>query len=753
MTARGRNRDRLYELLPALYRIADADQADELERAERLKTEPRLDQDFLQLKALLQLVTDQADALRGDTQRLWDDFFIETAQSWVVPYIGELVGNNPLHPLDLTAEALTAQKLFTDLAGPDRRPSGAIPTRADVAKTIYYRRRKGTPAMLEELAHDVTGWDAHVVEFFTLLDWNQHLEHVSLSRHGCPDLRAVDVGDRVCGPWDTTAHTVDVRQINEWDGWYNIPNVGFFLWRLNAYPLTKVKPRAIGGGTSLRCTFSPLGQNVPLFCSGERESGPSQLATEFSVETPIRAAAFFEDLKHIVGGTPKITTYYDPSSEGSLVIFADGNAVGADEVICANLESWSATTAAPAGKFLIDVTRGRLIVPAERSGAKIRVSYHYGFSAAMGGGEYDRAKWLVRSEDQPIVVTGGGAALATAIAGRGQHNLIEIDDDETYELGNPIQLAAGETLTIQAKNKRRPHVHLADGLVAVRGAKGATLTLGGILVEGGLEITEDLAKLRLLHTTLVPGRSVEQETATNSGPSLVVRAKSGTTIINTGLEVQIAFSIVGSLVIPSQIAKLTILDSIVDGVLKEGDEPGVAIADEAQTSGPPAQIERSSIFGSSRFLKLELASETIFTGPVNVDQHEQGCLRFCYVPPLSQTPQRYRCQPTLEIQLEKDQRKAAAKKSGTTPPVDWETVLQADVEDWLVPSFESLRYGDPDFAQLRRTCPSQVRTGSEDGSEMGAFCVLKQPQRESNLRIRLEEYLPVGLEAGIVYVT
>ena len=44
--------------------------------------------------------------------------------------------------------------------------------------------------------------------------------------------------------------------------------------------------------------------------------------------------------------------------------------------------------------------------------------------------------------------------------------------------------------------------------------------------------------------------------------------------------------------------------------------------------------------------------------------------------------------------------------------------------------------------------PRQIRAGAEDGSEMGAFSMLKQPQRESNLAIRLDEYLPVGLEAG-----
>jgi hypothetical protein len=48
--------------------------------------------------------------------------------------------------------------------------------------------------------------------------------------------------------------------------------------------------------------------------------------------------------------------------------------------------------------------------------------------------------------------------------------------------------------------------------------------------------------------------------------------------------------------------------------------------------------------------------------------------------------------------------------------------------------------------------PVQIRTGAEDGSEMGVFCHLKQPQREANLRDALNEYLRSGLEAGILYV-
>jgi hypothetical protein len=36
---------------------------------------------------------------------------------------------------------------------------------------------------------------------------------------------------------------------------------------------------------------------------------------------------------------------------------------------------------------------------------------------------------------------------------------------------------------------------------------------------------------------------------------------------------------------------------------------------------------------------------------------------------------------------------------------------------------------------------------------MGAFNELMQPQRETDLRVRLDEYLRFGLEAGIFYAT
>ena len=112
-------RSELYELLPAIYRIRDA------ERGEPLKT-------------LLSVIADQVGVLEEDLAQLYDDQFIETCAPWVVPYIGDLIGYRTLHNV--------VPKIGNQ--------------RAEVAHTIAFRRRKGTAAMLEQLARDVTGWNA-----------------------------------------------------------------------------------------------------------------------------------------------------------------------------------------------------------------------------------------------------------------------------------------------------------------------------------------------------------------------------------------------------------------------------------------------------------------------------------------------------------------------------------------------------------------------------------------------------------------
>ena len=72
------DREKLYNLLPAIYRIRDE---------ERGKP----------LQALLSVIADEIAVLEEDLAQLYDDQFIETCAEWVVPYIGDLVGDRTPH--------------------------------------------------------------------------------------------------------------------------------------------------------------------------------------------------------------------------------------------------------------------------------------------------------------------------------------------------------------------------------------------------------------------------------------------------------------------------------------------------------------------------------------------------------------------------------------------------------------------------------------------------------------------------------
>ena len=128
--------DRLYDLLPVVYRMRDAEQG-------------------WPLRDFLRVLASQADVLEQDIARLYDNWFIETCDDWVVPYIGDLLGYS------LLPEAATL--------GEDGRRDASLgrvlAPRADVANTIDARRRKGTLSLLEELSRDAAGWPARAVEF------------------------------------------------------------------------------------------------------------------------------------------------------------------------------------------------------------------------------------------------------------------------------------------------------------------------------------------------------------------------------------------------------------------------------------------------------------------------------------------------------------------------------------------------------------------------------------------------------------
>lgn len=744
-------RDRLYDLLPAFIRERDQRSGEGL-------------------RGLLDIVDTQADVIEEDIKQLQEDAFIETCEPWVVAYIGDLVGTTPLFDESRVKDGDTAVELFRDLAGaadrrikalhgraerslPGRglRPSVAVRSRADVAKTIYFRRRKGTLPMLEELARDVTGWPAHAVEYFELLGWMQWVRnHLRFHSLRTPDIRSVERMDRLNGAFDEISHTVDVRPISQDEGWYNIRNIGFHLWRLNAYVLEHTEARRLGAAGDFRYFFSPPGNSAPLFSRARREGDEAGLATELHVPQPIRPARFFEGIGDFYGSVPNVS---------SITVFVDGVEIPTAQVICRSLSNWPQPAT---DRVAIDVVRGRIslgpvLVPANL----VEVSYHYGFPADLGGGPYRRRAWLMRPNFLPnvhliSVGPGGHSTIAAALnewqVGGQRDAIIRILDNRTY--AEPIAInvagATGNTLAIEAADGRRPHLRLTGPLQISSNRPDYAVTLAGLLIEGRIVIDGSLHRLRLLHSTLVPGVSIAESDPPVPPPpvepsiSAVASLATGE-VANTELAVQIAFSITGPIRVPEHAEGIVALDSIIDGVGIDA----IAGPDIAGAPGPALRSERVTIRGPTLVRQIDLATETIFDGDVEAQRTQTGCVRFSYVPPLSRTPRRYRCQPDL---ADRKAIEAEEARIGPLTPAQKQAVRDL-VHLRVKPEYTAEAYGQPAYLQLSLRQPKEIAKGAADGSEMGAYCHLKQPQREANLRVQLKEYLPFGLEYGLIYVT
>lgn len=134
--------------------------------------------------------------------------------------------------------------------------------------------------------------------------------------------------------------------------------------------------------------------------------------------------------------------------------------------------------------------------------------------------------------------------------------------------------------------------------------------------------------------------------------------------------------------------------------------------------------------------------------PVHARRKQEGCMRFSFVPQGSVTPRRYRCEPQLTIDQSVRAREAA---SGVPISAAERAQITARIARWLVPSFTALSASHPAYCQLRLAAPGEIRAGASEEKEMGAYHHLLQPQRATNLAIRLEEYLRFGLEAGVFY--
>lgn len=815
--------DRLYNLLPAIYRIRDADTG-------------------WQLQAFLRVITEQVDVVETDIAQLYQNWFIETCQDWIVPYIGDLVGYQQVHQAGEPGDVTTQEGL--------ERNDILIPRR-DVANTLHNRRRRGTLAMLEQLARDVANWPyAHAVEFYKYLGVTQNSNFGRADRGHLIDVRDSATLYTMGSPFASEAHTVDIRRLlsQHAPGRYNIPSVGLFIWQLKVYPVTRTHAYHDREGDANHFTFSALGNDIPLYTQPAPRrmvNGQPQAVDELNFPQPISLRSFEKQLTDYYGdiqagksleiwevkaehgrheqeephehreqhelreheerreqreqrGHSEHHAHYTVESEHHEQPVTAGQQPSAQlpvqtppqpqprvietsRIVAADLSGWKYTPRP--GFVAVDTQLGRIAFPRKPRSEipqEVFVSYYYAFSTDMGGGAYKRKMvqpvnvqlFVVEKDAPPLpspidvldpnkrplfpTIKDALAAWKQWKTENGQspqpaqeHGLIEIRDDGFYSEQFTIDFEENEYLTIRAANRKRPILRVLepeedddpDALV-ITGEYGSRFTLDGLQITGcPLRFEGTIDTVRIRHCTLIPGLGIDCDCNPlhPEKPSIFIN--------QTGTKVTIEQSIVGSLeVYQDEIHEEPLHIDISDSILDATSEKLNALsASDDLIAYAILNITRSTVLGRVLVHAIDTAENSIFQGMVTVARRQRGCMRFCSIVPGSRTPRRYHCQPDLV-----DQAVDLRLKGQPTQVRDEAKLLE---RDRVRARFNSVRYGQATYCQLSSLCALEIRRGADDEAEMGVFHDLFQPQREANLRARLGDFTPAGMETDILYVS
>jgi hypothetical protein len=734
----------IYSLLPAVYRSRDD-----------LLGDP--------LAAFYSVLETQYGIVKDNLLQLYDDQFIETCAPWVIPYIGALIGYDPVYTVAL--------------AGAD--------SRAEVANTIGYRRRKGTLIAMEQVTHDVSGRWTTAIEEFRRLITTLSLRDVRKHHDATADLRRGRDWEDQWGPFTRLNRTVDVRRIAprlvtppaasttsgstaappdprpldiavHGGGRFNIPDVAVWMWRWQNFPVTNAPAFSLAAsGNNNGYLFSALGGPIPLFQAGVEETLPFTILTkEVDVPEPIRRRRF---ARHV-------GNFYTSDLE----LFSDGAAVPVAQIVCANLEPGPGgeLCTVPAGMIAIDPVLGRIQyatdVPLPTT---LQVSYNYGSPADFAGGPYDRTASISQASgvfqaivDSSVTPAGytGYSTLQDAVAAWnallpgsvGTIVLPNFSSISGVDLtgANAIQIPAQSQLLIASaeipadgsqplwKNScvtlfgnievNAPVAPLGpDGLSEPMGS----LQISGVWLSGTINLTGAAACVQMTDCTLVPGITLNPD---GSAAQPGVPSVTGTAI---GSTFSLNQAICGPISLPA-----TCTVRICNSILDAGSQSNAAF------SGPPGatftpvpgaelHIEDSTVIGKVYAQAIRLASNTIFhseqgkldpwQAAVWANRTQCGCIRFCSLPWNSIVPRRYECLPP-----------------------------DAASQNLLAPQFISLRFGDPAYCLLSGDCPMAVWKGADNGSQMGVFLQIQETEAVANIQIRANEYLVANLECGVFLV-
>jgi len=718
---------RVLALLPAHVRARDADSGG-------------------LLTALVEAVAGELDILERDVDALYASWFVETCAEWVVPYLADLVGVADLPP---------------DLPGVTSR-------RAFVANTVRYRQGKGTLGVVEQVARDASGWPAKAVEFFSLLAYVPHVNHVRADRPATATIRT-PVG--TAGPLELVpsevaqgalhrvAHTAEVRGIASGRGRYGIPNVGVFLFPHQVYQLGWA-PATPGPAPGDGWSVHPLGRPTPLFAAPQAEPGIEHLATEADLPLPLRPRRLLA-LLTTARASATATTATDDNDALPLGVRVDGGDLEPERIRVCGLEDLTETAPGVplAGwQVMVDAVAGLLFPfrdgqPAQP--ASLRARHAYGGTADVGAGSYDRT--LVHEQalaDDPYrgdpARGGPGVVFQRAVLADGPPP--DPADGPPPEL---ISTSIADALTAAEMDWAGAESPAGASYVIAIGDSARYPVDPGDPPDVSV-ILPEATRLVVVAAAWRPRVLANGELADSYDPgglrprlrgSLTVTGAGGASLLLDGLVIE------GDVVVgPGALGSLTLSGCTVGGAVQVAEgapsDPGIVVRLVRSECGPvrfgPAAADLqvvdgtidagaghavtgagvhlsatgATIRGAVAVHNLD-ASSTILDGRAVVENRQAGCLRYSYAPRGSRVPRRYRCSPS------------PTADPGTRPV------------------YASTDRGSPSYLALAPGCPAELASGGEDGSEMGVHHHLGRPLRVAAAARLLAPYLPVGRELGV----
>ena len=769
-------RQQLFERLPEIYRIRDAEQ-----------------RPAGQFEAYLGVLDEVMAEIRDNVESLYHDHFIETCDDWVVPYIADLLGTS-----HLSGDPWTL--------------------RADAARTVHHRRRKGTLGAIESLTHALSGWAVHSVELRERLLWNQHLNHQRPDAGGRPPLlQRTNMSDPVRGgtvtlrdpavlsflngPFGGFGHVVDVKPTAVGSPRYNLPNLGIFLWRLAVYTVPMSRPLFAGikpvtpagpdiAARSVRFHLHPMGEPMVAFNSPrfEADDDPPNLTHPDAVPGPMPTARLTQGTAagrpdHYVAVVPyMVAPPRGPANVGLTLHIPQAPFTTTEwRFRGANLCAWEVGLKPPLRRYeiAIDPVRGRVVFGVDKVGAeanklrdRLLVSATYGFSGPTGAHPIARPAAPETWQNQvPTIVEVNAHQPASMslqdalgdLQDRTAPLIVEIDDSLTHDLdlaavdgtmseAGRRTLRLRRSLWIRAASGQRPVIRLRRPLafrpVDVVGPKAAIVManldvrLEGLYLTRGRRFSAKAAlieraavnRLVIDGCTLDPGGQIELDGSVTGKRRPIrdaMRLANDYGFASSGEEkafsqtpvIELRNAIAGPLAIGDQYA-LVVGRSIIDaGAGVNQMKPTHAVRAESGDPftewGPPLTVDGMTAFGRMRVQSVT-GQGGIWVHRLEARDNQQGCIKFSYL----------------------------SGKGDRIPPHHgciFGTAASL--------SFVSDVFGEPGYAQLRLRSDRRVLEQGPGRDAMGAFGYLQNSHKWKNINIRYREFMPVGIRPVLVPVT